>query len=249
MAIHVFLSPAKQIRQVPLEVAMQPPVFAEEAQRMVKAMAGKSVAELMKQQKTSRAVAEVNALQWQAWDSAPAQPAAGMYHGEAFKSLAPERWTDENWFYASQHLWIGSGLYGIVRATDALAPYRLEMNDRHPVSGAPLASFWKGRITEFLNHQLPKDALLLNLMSEEYSKSIDWEVLDRPVVSVRFLENSPGGPKTIQVFLKKARGLLADFVIQNKLDSMGDIKNFQGKRYVFDENKSTVNTFLFNQKL
>ena len=248
MGIYVFLSPAKQIRPVPLAVPTQAPVFGPEAEQAVLIMAGKSPAELMKQQKTSRSVAEQNALQWARWGKGAVHPAAGMYHGEAFKSLGPESWSGEDWAYAAEHLWIGSGLYGILRATDGVEPYRLEMNDRHPATGEPLTAFWKSKITSYLHEQLPPDALLLNLMSDEYSRAIDWEALQRPVVSARFLEKSPQGYKTIQVYLKKARGMLADFVIQNRLDSTDDIKNFQGNRYIFDENKSTTNTFLFNQK-
>jgi cytoplasmic iron level regulating protein YaaA (DUF328/UPF0246 family) len=197
--------------------------------------------------KVSQAIAQQNIDWFRNWEQADALPAAALYAGEAFKMLNARSWNAHQWQYASEHLWIGSGLYGLLRATDGIRPYRLEMDVRLPGELQRLSAQWSSILTQFVDQALPKDAVILQLMSDEYARSVHWEALNRPVYAVDFQERTPDGYRSVAVFLKKARGLLADFVIRHQLEDVDQIRAFSGNRYGFVENSLVNNTILFNQ--
>ena len=96
-------------------------------------------------------------------------PAVLAYEGIQYQNLAPQVMTMEQLDYLQEHLRILSGLYGVVRPLDGVAPYRLEMQAKLAVDGArDLYAFWGGRLYEALE----EDALIVNLASEEYAKAV-----------------------------------------------------------------------------
>lgn len=242
------MSPAKNLQLEPVHgVQCTEPAFHLEAARMAKKLGGWSVDQWSRQMGVSRELAQLNVGWLRQWGTGEPIPAAAMYAGEAFKSLHARGWATAEWRYASEHLLIGSGLYGMVRATDGLFPYRLEMDVKLPGSSKRLSGVWAPQLTAWLDANLPPDAVVLNLMSDEYARAVQWDALNRRVFKVEFLEKSPKGYHPVSVFLKKARGLLADFVIRQQIEDVADIRRFTGNRYAFVENSLTNNTLLFNQ--
>lgn len=168
-----------------------------------------------------------------------------LYTGLDFKSLS----TDEK-EYAQKHLLIVSGLYGFLKPLDCIKPYRLEMNTKLPNDkGDNLLQYWGDTLTEALRNLLTKeeDKVWIILSSEEYSKVIDKKDLGEGVriINIAFKEVRDGDPETIMVYTKKARGLMARYIIQNKLTNCEDIKLFDVEGYKYSEPLSTIDSWTF----
>ncbi len=138
--------------------------------------------------------------------------------------------------FAQDHLRILSGLYGILRPMDLMQPYRLEMGTAFKnARGRDLYAFWGRTITEALVKILDsqKKPVLLNLASEEYFKSIQVGSLKCPVISPVFQDAKDGKYKIISFYAKRARGLMARYVIENRLQDPSDLINFNLDGYSY----------------
>ena len=148
------------------------------------------------------------------------------------------------------HLRILSGLYGVLRPLDLMQPYRLEMGTQlQNARGNNLYEFWGEKITEALNQELKKQNtdMLINLASNEYFKSVKTDKLHANVITPVFKDQKNGVYKIISFYAKKARGLMSRYIIQNKLRSPGEIKNFDVAGYEFDEAESKEYEWVFKR--
>ena len=144
--------------------------------------------------------------------------------------------------YAQKHLRILSGLYGVLRPLDVIQPYRLEMKTKlQNPRGKDLYSFWDMRITDVLNAQLQstKNNIVLNLASNEYYNAVKPKALQADVIAPAFKEMKNGKYKILSMYAKYARGLMARWVIQNKIEKPQDLKKFKVDGYVFNKGLST----------
>jgi cytoplasmic iron level regulating protein YaaA (DUF328/UPF0246 family) len=144
--------------------------------------------------------------------------------------------------FAQDHLRILSGLYGALRPLDLMQPYRLEMGTSFQnARGKDLYAFWGERVTESLKKLLEqqKKPVLLNLASEEYFKVLQAKNLDCPVISPIFQDGKDGKYKIISFYAKRARGLMARYVVENRITDPADLKGFNldGYKYVASESK------------
>ena len=95
----------------------------------------------------------------------------------------------------NKNLRILSGIYGLLKPSDEMSPYRLEMGTKHNFDGSKnLYEFWGDKITK-INEEL-EDSLLFNLASEEYFSSISKYVDAKNTVNFRFLSKSGGKEKS-----------------------------------------------------
>ena len=150
--------------------------------------------------------------------------------------------------YAQQHLRILSGLYGLLRPLDLMQPYRLEMGTRlaNP-RGANLYQFWGDMITDRLNTALAGqgDRILVNLASNEYFKAVKPNKLDAQVITPVFKDCKNGQYKVISFYAKKARGMMARYLIDNKVASVEMLKQFDVAGYYFVPAESTDTELVF----
>jgi len=150
--------------------------------------------------------------------------------------------------YAQRQLRMLSGLYGVLRPLGLMQPYRLEMGTKlaNP-KGANLYQFWGDSITAHLNQYMREQQLstLLNLASNEYFKSVKPAALEANLVNVDFKDLKNGQYKIISFYAKKARGLMARFVIQNRINSVADLRGFDVDGYRFSESDSSANQLIF----
>ena len=58
-------------------------------------------------------------------------------------------------------------------------------------------------------------------------------VLKTPMITANFKQFKNGEYKTIAIFSKRARGLMARYVIDNKIESVNDLKHFSSDNYRF----------------
>ena len=139
-----------------------------------------------------------------------------------------------------------SGLYGLLKPLDLIAPYRLEMSIKLPVGKATnLYAFWKDKITQALNDELQEGELFINLASEEYFKAIDTTKLKVPVITPIFKDYKGDTLKVVSFYAKKARGRMVRFLAENEIHSVEDLKGFNADGYAFSEKFSKGNNLVF----
>ena len=160
-----------------------------------------------------------------------------VYDGFDVKTLSPKALE-----FAQNHIRILSGLYGALRPLDLMQPYRLEMGTAFKnTRGKDLYSFWGERVTDSLHKLLEKQKkpILLNLASEEYFKVLQPSKLDCPVIAPVFQDAKDGKYKIISFYAKRARGLMARYVVENRITDPADLKSFNldGYKYVASESK------------
>jgi cytoplasmic iron level regulating protein YaaA (DUF328/UPF0246 family) len=181
----------------------------------------------------------------------PQKQAAFAYNGIAYKGLDAETISAEDWKFGQEHLIILTGLYGALRPLDLIKPYRLEFIIKLANSrGSNLYEFWGDTLTKYFSERLKKDDnTWLNVASHEYSKAINKKDLPKgtKIVNAIFKEQTAQGPKMKVVYAKKARGMMARFVIQNKITKIEDIKHFDTEGYSFSPSLSTDEDWVFTR--
>jgi uncharacterized protein len=153
--------------------------------------------------------------------------------------------------FAQDHLRILSGLYGLLRPLDLMQPYRLEMGTRLDTEqGSNLYQFWDDRITRALNSELrqSESKTLVNLASGEYFKAVRPKKLKADIVTPAFREYRDGDYKFIQFFAKKARGLMARYMIDQRIDRPEGLKDFDYEGYAFNAGLSDDREWVFTRR-
>jgi len=176
--------------------------------------------------------------------------AAFAFAGDVYEGLKARELDGKGLAWAQNHLRILSGLYGLLRPLDRIQPYRLEMGTRLKTRrGANLYDFWGDRISDQLNADADghEDPTLINLASQEYFGAVDAKALKLPVVTPQFREIRDGESRIISFFAKKARGTMARYAIDERIDQAAGLKAFDRDGYRFDKDGSTETEWLFTR--
>jgi len=163
------------------------------------------------------------------------------FKGDVYMGLEANSLTKREINYAQKHLGILSGLYGLLKPLDLIYPYRLEMGTKMQTKkGKNLYEFWGNKITNHLNTLLKshKNKGVINLASVEYFSSVNPEELMGPCISPVFKDYKNGKYKIISFYAKKARGMMARYIIQNKIDSLEALKTFDAGGYKYSKKDS-----------
>lgn len=177
-----------------------------------------------------------------------ARPAVLAFKGDVYTGMEAEKFSKKDFNFAQKHLRILSGLYGLLRPLDLIQPYRLEMGTRlRTKRGANLYDFWGSRIAEQLNADAGDhlDPTLVNLASHEYFGAVDARALQIPTVTIHFREETDGELKMVSFYAKRARGLMARYLIDRRLERSQDLKDFDRDGYRFDAALSTDQDWTF----
>lgn len=180
-----------------------------------------------------------------------AKQALFAFKGDVYSGINTASMNQADYDYAQDHLRILSGLYGSLMPLDLIQPYRLEMKTKLKTQKADnLYQYWGDSITAQLNESLKdqKEKVIVNLASQEYWKSVKPKDLNGQVINVAFKENKDGKSRIIAIFAKKARGMMADFLIRNRVETVEGIKGFNSHSYKFDKDNSTGSLFVFSRK-
>lgn len=251
------LSPAKKLDyDSPVRTIQQSqPVFAAETRELVGVMRTLTAADLANLMDLSDALARLNADRYASWvdepDAAHARQAALAFNGDVYEGFRAAELSDERLAWAQDHLAILSGLYGVLRPLDMIQPYRLEMGTRlRTARGRTLYEFWGGRIAQELNRRLDAlggERVLLNLASQEYFKSVDLKTLRARRVECVFEDEKGGVWKVISFHAKRARGLMARYVVDRGIDRATDLQGFSAEGYAFAPQVSTEQRLVFRR--
>jgi len=210
------------------------------------------IASLMK---LSDKLAGLNAARFGEW-SLPFSPdnarqAILAFNGDVYTGLDANSFSDTDFSFAQQHFRILSGLYGLLKPLDLMQAYRLEMGTRlDNVRGNNLYQFWGDIITKELNQALTEqgDNILVNLASNEYFKAVNKKTLKAEIITPQFKDWKNDQYKMISFFAKKARGLMARFIIQNQLTDIEQLKTFDLAGYEFNADLTQGNEWVFTRK-
>ena len=165
-----------------------------------------------------------------------AKQAIFAFKGDVYSGLDLKSFKEDDFAYAQDHLRILSGLYGCLRPLDLIQPYRLEMKTKlKNERGDNLYQFWHERITQSINQALKKqkEPVLVNLASNEYFKSVKPKLLQGRLLNINFKETKDGKTRVVAIFAKRARGMMADYIIRNRIEHAEDIKKFNLAGYQF----------------
>ena len=177
-----------------------------------------------------------------------AKQALLVFNGDVYRGIRVSEYDNEDWAFAQRHLRILSGLYGVLRPLDLMQPYRLEMGTKLKTEkGKNLYEFWGPQIATLINEALAEEAepCLVNLASNEYFKSIDRKVLKAKVLNIAFKENKNGIYKIVAIHAKRARGLMVDFAIRNRVENVEQLKDFDAEGYRFRQSEFEPDTWVF----
>ncbi len=208
--------------------------------------------QLKKMMGISDALASLNHERFQAFDPAvdDGLQAAIAFNGDVYLGLSARTLDAKAMKWAQDRLRILSGLYGVLRPLDALQPYRLEMGVRLKTKrGAHLADFWKGPVARLLEEDARKlsDPTIVNLASHEYASAIDRDALRVPIIDVAFKDEKDGVLRILGLYVKKARGRMARYAIDHRIEKAEGLKAFDLDGYRFQQDLSTDDSWVFTR--
>ena len=250
------ISPAKTLdyeTALPTDTYTQPRLL-EQSQQLIDVCRKLSATEIASLMTVSEKIANLNVERFRDWNAefnfSNARQALFAFKGDVYTGLDAYHLKDHDIDFAQQHLRMLSGLYGLLRPLDLMMPYRLEMGTKLKNSrGNNLYEFWGSIITDQINQDLAEiDAkLLVNLASDEYYKSVNEKNIQVEMIKPVFLDQKNGEYKVISFYAKKARGLMARYLIENKLSQVEQLKAFDSEGYYFDAESSSDKELVFKR--
>lgn len=250
----ILISPAKlmNINSKTEFLKSTEPLFIKEAAHIQKFLKEKNPQFLKELMHISDKLAQENWERNQNWTANPSEEnsssALFTFAGEVYRGLDAKSLKKDEVLYLQDHLRMISGLYGLLKPSDAVMLYRLEMGCGFSFEQYKnLYAFWQEKLTAHLNAEVKPNDYILNLASNEYSKAIQRKKLNCPVIDFDFKENKDGKLKTIVVYTKHARGLVARFCAQKKVKNLEEVKAFNLEGYLFNDELSTENKFIFTR--
>ncbi|MGK2284540.1 peroxide stress protein YaaA [Pedomonas sp. V897] len=249
------LSPAKSLdfeTPLPAGVAPTQPQLLERSEDLVEQARKLSAQDLKDLMGISDALAELNVARFRNF-STPftpenARPAIYAFNGDVYTGFDVKTLDAETVAFAQDHVRILSGLYGVLRPLDLMQPYRLEMGVAFRTPQAKtLYGYWGDTITNVINEHLAghDSRVVINLASQEYFGAVQPKKLEAPVITPLFKERRGNQLKVISFSAKKARGMMARYLCENRIDRPEGLKDFAEDQYRFDPALSDENTWVF----
>ncbi|MEP1230208.1 MAG: peroxide stress protein YaaA [Litorimonas sp.] len=250
------LSPAKKLNMDPADLSLEitQPILSDDTRELAKLAKTQSADDLKRLMHISDNLAQLNAERFKTFNldnqSNSAKPAGLAFDGDVYWGLEAKSLPEADLAYAQNHLRILSGLYGVLRPLDSIQPYRLEMGTRLAnARGKSLYDFWGTHIADNLNDTLSDhaDKTIVNLASNEYFKAVDKKTIQSPVISAKFLNIKDGEARALMYYAKFGRGLMARWIMQNRIEHARDLKAFNLDGYNFDPALSSDSELVFTR--
>lgn len=253
----IVLSPAKTLDyETPLPSLPEQtrPRLLDDSAELIAHLQAKSVDEIASLMKVSNGIAQTNAQRFADWQKSmtgsQARPAGLAFSGDVYEGLAMSQFSQEQLRTAQQRLRLLSGLYGLLRPLDRIRPYRLEMSTRLATErGNNLYQFWGSKPTELLAADMAQQGsdVLVNLASQEYFKVIRTRELPARIVTPVFQDEKNGQYKVISFYAKKARGMMAAWLLQNDITTLSGLTGFDVAGYIYHPEASTPDKPVFRR--
>lgn len=246
----ILISPAKKLDFSPIDSTLTntEPIFLTQTEKLVKKLKKLKSSDISKLMKLSPALSNLNFERNQKFDHTDNEykQAVFSFNGEVYSGLDAKTMSSESLNYANQKLRILSGLYGILKPSDLIQPYRLEMGTKLKVGRANnLYEFWGETILKELNST--SSSIIVNLASNEYIKAAKLLSFNGKVITPTFKDFKNGEYKTIMMYAKKARGSMSRWIIDNKIENIEDLKGFNIDNYFYSTELSEGNNWVFTR--
>ncbi|WP_416770451.1 peroxide stress protein YaaA [Pseudomonas sp. RHF3.3-3] len=248
------ISPAKTLdfETPPVTKRYTQPQYLDHSQELIEQLRLLSPAQISELMHVSDKIGGLNAARFGSWTPAftpdNAKQALLAFKGDVYTGLNAEDFSDADFDFAQTHLRMLSGLYGLLRPLDLMQAYRLEMGTKFANGrGKDLYAFWGTRISEWLNEALAAqgDDVLLNLASNEYFSAVKRSALNARIINTEFRDQKNGQYKIISFYAKKARGMMARFVIRERITNPENLKTFDEQGYRFSAELSKPDNLVF----
>jgi cytoplasmic iron level regulating protein YaaA (DUF328/UPF0246 family) len=248
------ISPAKRLdyKSAPTTDKHSLPVFLPDSKQLIKVLREKSPGEIAELMNLSTKLADLNYQRYGEWQTPftpeNAKQAALAFKGDVYLGLDAPTLSDRDWAWAQKHLRILSGLYGLLKPLDLIQAYRLEMGTKLPnPKGDDLYSFWGKKLTRALNEAIAeqRQPLLVNLASTEYFEAVDESAIDARIITPTFKDLKNGRYQFLSFYAKKARGLMARYIITNRVSTLKGLKDFDAAGYYYSESQSRGDNWVF----
>ena len=220
----------------------------ESSNELVGILKNKSKSQIAKLMSISEKLSELNFDRFQNFQLPftlkNAKQAILAFKGDVYNGINAPELSHEDLEFAQGKVRMLSGLYGVIRPLDLIQPYRLEMGTKlSNEKGGDLYDYWGSDISSILNED--ESDLIVNLASNEYSKAIDKKTLNANILDIVFKEKKDDNYKVIGIYAKRARGLMVNYIIRNRLDKPEELKDFTDEGYRFDKGLSNDSSWVF----
>jgi len=256
IAMIILLSPAKTLdfeNPSPTGICTEPD-FLDFSNDLIRGLSKLSTEEICSLMGLSSKLSLLNYERFQSWtikhQKQNSKQALLAFKGDVYEGLKAWEFSQEDFKYAQTKLRILSGLYGLLKPLDLIQPYRLEMGTVYAnPAGKDLYAFWGDRLADNIRKDLRQSGsnAVINLASLEYSKAAQLNKVDAQIISPIFKDEKNGNFKIISFFAKRARGLMANFLISNRIEKFEDLKNFSASGYVYSKDESTLGSPVFTR--
>ena len=262
----ILLSPAKSLdfeTPAPVKTGNVPRFLDDQTMSLIATLRRKKVGQIAELMDLSDRLAQLNFDRYQHFDPQvvheqagstttgngrplPAKQALWAFTGDVYQGLAATSMTAAQRKQAQSRIRMLSGLYGVLKPCDLILPYRLEMGTSLKTrKGKDLYQFWGSTITEALAEEQP--GWICNLASKEYYRSVREKELTCPVVHPVFRDEVKGQMRPLGMFAKYARGLMARWIIDNKVSKPAQLAGFDVGGYAYDASASSESAPVYNR--
>ena len=242
------LSPAKTLdfeSPSPTDICTKPD-FLDLSQDLMNGLCKLSAEQVGSLMGLSSKLAKLNHERFKAWtknhEKNTSKQAVLAFKGDVYEGLKAWDFKQKDFQFAQANLRILSGLYGVLKPLDLIQPYRLEMGTVYPnPAGKDLYAFWGDRLANSIREEMKQlnYQTIVNLASLEYSKAAKLSKVGATVISPVFKDEKNGNFKIISFYAKRARGLMANFIISNQIKNEKDLEEFSEEGYAYSPKHST----------
>jgi hypothetical protein len=250
----VLLSPSKTLdyETEPQTTAYTQPALLDESETLIDILREFDIEGLRELMDISEDLATLNIERYDAFETPfttdNAKQAILAFDGDVYRDFEFDDYDEGDFSFLQDHVGILSGLYGYLRPLDLMQPYRLEMGTKldNP-RGDDLYDFWGDRITDQVNAALDNqgDEIVLNLASNEYFDSVNTDELAGRILNVKFKDLRGDTYRTITFYLKRLRGTMTNWMVQNGVTEPEALKQFDERGYYFSDERSTDDEYVF----
>ncbi|MGL5541541.1 MAG: YaaA family protein [Erysipelotrichaceae bacterium] len=228
----ICISPTKTMMPTRSRVGVSVPAYVEEAKQVRNILATMSEEAYVKlvgsKLLPSKALFEY---------PQPVGEAGFTYNGIQFKYLDVHTLDERALHYLQAHLRILSGVYGVLKLTDTIEPYRLEMQARLYVEQLLLKEYWKNHYATYFEGET-----VLNLASKEYGSLLPKSAT---VIEVAFFTRKQGKLTSQATYSKMMRGMMVRYLAQHHISTIEEVKDFQEGGYRYSSSESTLEKMVF----
>ncbi len=230
------------------------PEFTKESTALIRTLRKLEPSEIGSLMGISDKLASLNHDRYAQWspsfDDESARASILAFKGDVYQGLDAPTMSKRDFTWAQKRLRVLSGLHGLLRPLDRIHPYRLEMGTKldNP-KGQDLYQFWGSKVTDALNEALAeqRSKVLVNLASNEYYKVVQADQIQGRVLTINFKEWRRDAYRFVSFSAKKARGLMARYMIDQRAENADALRGFDVDGYEFNEALSSENEWIFTR--